>query len=67
VNVNIIDRFGISFPANVRRAIQFFSFQVALPNNPDRVEDRFLYQQWCEIEKMLVEREYVDTGITVVE
>jgi hypothetical protein len=26
-----------------------------------------LYHQWCEIEKMLVEREDVDTGITVVE
>jgi hypothetical protein len=32
-----------------------------------RVQDRFLLQQWSEIEDMLVERGAADTGITTVE
>jgi hypothetical protein len=63
-NVNIVDRSGISFPAYVREVIEILSGLVALPVNANRAENQFLYQQWCEIEKILVEREAVDTGMT---
>jgi hypothetical protein len=66
-NVNIFDQSGSAFPAYVREVVEYFFDLVALPDNADRAEHKFLYQQWCEIEKMLVEREAVDTGIAVVE
>jgi hypothetical protein len=57
-DVNIIDRSGTSFLAYVRGgAIMHFAAKVIQPeDNHDRLEHKFLYQQWCEIEKMLVER-----------
>jgi hypothetical protein len=58
-DVNIIDRSGTSFLlAYVRDgAIKHFADKVAQPeDNPDRLVHKFLYQQWCEIEEMLVER-----------
>jgi hypothetical protein len=55
-DVNIIDRSGASFLALVRDAVSYFSDQVSLPDNPDRVKDQFVLQQWREIEEMLVER-----------
>jgi hypothetical protein len=66
-NVNITTSSGASFLAWVRGALKHFSDQIALPDNATRATHKFLYHQWCEIEKMLVEREDVDTGITVVE
>jgi hypothetical protein len=54
--VNIIDRSGFSFLAKVRGAVEYLSDQVALPDNPDRVKDQFMLQQWREIEEMLVGR-----------
>jgi hypothetical protein len=66
-DVNIIDRSGSSFPARVSEVAEYFFNLVALPDNADGAEHKFLYQQWCDIEKMLVEREAVDTGIAVVE
>jgi hypothetical protein len=55
-DVNITMRSGESFLALVRLTVKHFSGKVAGPANPDRVEHRFLLQQWCEIEEMLVER-----------
>jgi hypothetical protein len=66
-DVNIIDRSGFSFLAKVRGVVEYFSDQVALPDNPDKVKDRFVLQQWREIEEMLLERVGQDTGITAVE
>jgi hypothetical protein len=65
--VNIIDRSGESFLALVRDAVSYFSDQVSLPDNPDRVKDQFVLQQWREIEEMLVERGGHDTGIADLE
>jgi hypothetical protein len=66
-DVNIIDRSGISFLAVVREDVEHFSNQVALPDNPDRVKDQFVLQQWRDIEDMLVERGggYRDHGFGV--
>jgi hypothetical protein len=65
-NVNITAKAGASFLGLVRGAVMFFSDKVALLDNLDRAGDQFVLQQWCEIEKMLVEREAVDTGITAL-
>jgi hypothetical protein len=62
-DVNITPRSGASFLAEVRSTITTFSEQVALHDNPDRVPNEFLLQQWLEIEEMLVERDAHDTGI----
>jgi hypothetical protein len=51
----------------VRDAVSYFSDQVSLPDNPDRVKDQFVLQQWREIEEMLVERGGHDTGIADLE
>jgi hypothetical protein len=66
-NINIMDRSVVSFPTMVRRCVEELSHRVARPVNPCRAENQFLLQQWSEIEKMLVERETVDTGIAPVE
>jgi hypothetical protein len=65
--VNIIDRSGFSFLAKVREVVAYFSVLITLPDNPDRVKDQFVLQQWREIEDMLVERGGQDTGITDLE
>jgi hypothetical protein len=56
--VNITTGLGVSFSSLVRRAVRYFSDKVANPDNPDRVQHRFLIQQWREIEEMLTERAY---------
>jgi hypothetical protein len=66
-DVNIIDRSGFSFLAKVREVVAYFSVLITLPDNPDRVKDQFVLQQWREIEDMLVERGGQDTGITDLE
>jgi hypothetical protein len=66
-DVNITTRSGASFLALVRETVAYFSVKAAIPDNPHQVEHHFLLQQWLEIEKMLVEREAVDTGITAVQ
>jgi hypothetical protein len=66
-DVNIATRSGKSFPACVRQAIIYFSGQIALPANPERVQHQFKLQQWSEIEEMLVERGALDTSITTIE
>jgi hypothetical protein len=65
-DANITNRFGESFLAGVRSLITAFSDKVALPDNPDRVQHQFAIQQWRDIEKMLVERDAVDTGISTL-
>jgi hypothetical protein len=57
-DADIATRSGASFLAGVREII-------ALPDNPGRIQEEFLLQQWREFEEMLVEREAADTGITV--
>jgi hypothetical protein len=66
-DVNIATRSGKSFPACVRQAIIYFSGQIALPANPERVQHQFKLQQWSVIEEMLVERGALDTSITTIE
>jgi hypothetical protein len=66
-DANITDRSGDSFLARVRSDIADFADYVALHDNPDRVQDQFLLQQWRKIEEMLVERGAVDIGITTLE
>jgi hypothetical protein len=63
-DANNTSRSGESFLAVVRSTITDFSNNVALPDNPNRVQHQFVLQQWSEIEEMLVERGAVDTGIT---
>jgi hypothetical protein len=55
-DVNITAQSGESFLAKVREVVGHLSDQVALPDNPDRVKDQFMLQQWREIEEMLVGR-----------
>jgi hypothetical protein len=67
-DVNIIARSGASFLTIVRYVVvKYFSDQVALPDNPEQVQDQLLLQQWIKIEEMLVERGAADTGITTLE
>jgi hypothetical protein len=65
-DANITSRSGASFLARVRSLVSAFSYQIVLPDNPDRVQQHKLqHQQWREsIEEMLAERA-ADTGITV--
>jgi hypothetical protein len=53
---NITIAFGASFPVAVERNLKAFSDKVAIPGNPNQVQDQFLLQQWLEIKEMLVER-----------
>jgi hypothetical protein len=66
-DVKITAQSGASFLAKVREAVANFSDLIALPDNPDRVKDQFVLQQWREIEEMQVERGGQDTGITDLE
>jgi hypothetical protein len=66
-DTNITTRSGASFLAIVRQTVEYFFVNISLPDNPDRVQDQFLLQQWREIEEMLVERGAHDTGITAIE
>jgi hypothetical protein len=63
-DVNIITRSGASFLALVRLNVKNCSDQIALPDVPDKMQQQFLLQQWCEIEEMLMRRGADDTGIT---
>jgi hypothetical protein len=65
-DANITYRSGASNLAKVRNTVSSFSNKVALPDNPERVQHKFLLQQWREIEEMLVERGAEDTGITAI-
>jgi hypothetical protein len=62
-DANIIAHCGASFLAGVRKAVEYFAYMIARPNNPDRLQHQFLLQQWQDIEEMLVERGALDTGI----
>jgi hypothetical protein len=66
-DVSITTSSGASFPAGVRWVVEHFFQLVALTDNPERVINQFLLQQWREIEEMLVERGANDSGITAVE
>jgi hypothetical protein len=67
IDVNIISRSGASFLARVREAVKCFSEAFVLPDNPNKVRDKFLHKQWRDIEQMLVERGAHDTGVSVIE
>jgi hypothetical protein len=62
-DVNITDRFGESFLAKVRSSVEFFSDKAARPDNLKYIY-QFMFQQWREIEDMVVERGGTATGIT---
>jgi hypothetical protein len=66
-DANITTRSGASFLAKVRETVEYFSERVGRPGNPGRVQVQFLFQQWREIEGMLVEKGAADTGITTFE
>jgi hypothetical protein len=55
-DVNITDQSGESFLARVRRTIEYFSQEIALPDNPEQIQHQLLLQQWSEIEDMVVKR-----------
>jgi hypothetical protein len=40
--------------------------QIALPDNPDQIQDQFQLKQWREIEEILTERGAADTGTTLL-
>jgi hypothetical protein len=62
-DVHITIRSGVSFLALVRLNMEYFADEVALPDDLDQVQQKFLLQQWREIEEMLVGRDANDTGI----
>jgi hypothetical protein len=66
-DANITTRTGVSFLARVRSLITAFSYQIARPDNPDRVQHQFAIQQWRNIEEMLVERGAADIGTATLE
>jgi hypothetical protein len=55
-DANITSRSGESFLAGLRLSVKYFSNQIALPDNPEKIQHQFLLQQWREIEEMLAER-----------
>jgi hypothetical protein len=55
-DANTTNRSGLSFLAGVRLVITDISEQIALPDNPDKVQLAFSLQQWRDIEATLVER-----------
>jgi ankyrin repeat protein len=65
-DANIKTQSGQSFLERVRSTITIFSDQIALPDNPDRIKEKFVLQQWRGIEEMLLERGAHDTGITEI-
>jgi hypothetical protein len=66
-DINIINARGESILVRARHDVTFFSNKVALLDNPERVQHKFLLRQWRKIEKMLVEMGAHDTGITAIE
>jgi hypothetical protein len=66
-DVNITNRSGASILVGARQILTFFSDKIALSDNPEQVQHRFLLQQWIEIEEMLVERRAADTRIPTLE
>jgi hypothetical protein len=63
-DANITAQYGESFLAMVRSDAKELSDKVALPDNPDQIQDQFLLRQWREIEEMLVEKGAADTDVT---
>ncbi len=67
-DVNITTRSGESFLVRLQTHITTFADVLArYPVHTDRVQHKFLLQQWRDIEEMLVERCADDTGITTIE
>jgi hypothetical protein len=60
---SISEQSGATFLGMVRSLIIAFSNEAANPENPERVQHKFLVQQWIEIEEMLLEKGARDTGI----
>jgi hypothetical protein len=56
-DVSITTQSGGSFVDSVRLAVNYFSEQIACPDNPNRVQHQFVLRQWREIEEMLVKRD----------
>jgi hypothetical protein len=52
-DVSIIARSGEFYPDRVREVIAYFSHEIGLPGNPEKVQHQFLLQQWRGIEEML--------------
>jgi hypothetical protein len=65
-NVSVTTKKGYSFLAMIRLNIKsFLDVIVRFPNSdhPEVVKARFVLQQWCEIQEILVEKGAVDTGV----
>jgi hypothetical protein len=63
-DVNVTDRSGDSFLADVKDAVKHLSDEIRDTGRPKRVQHQFSLQQWREIEEMVVERGATDTSIT---
>jgi hypothetical protein len=68
-DVNITSRIGESFHDEVREAIEYFSDEIARPDNPEMVQHQFATKQWLEIQDMLVllKRGAANAGIATPE
>jgi hypothetical protein len=65
-DVNITTQSGESFLVRLQTHITTFSNLIArCPGST--VEDKFMLQQWRDVEEMLVERSAADTGMTAIE
>jgi hypothetical protein len=66
-DANITTGSGEFFLTTVRSLITAYSEVITFPDNPKKVQQQFLLQQWREIEEMLVERGAHEIDITVFE
>jgi hypothetical protein len=68
-DVNITSRSGLSFHDAVQRTLEYFSYKLAIPDNPETVQHQFAIRQWREVEEMLVlvKRRASDTGVATLE
>jgi hypothetical protein len=55
-DVNIMARSGEYYLDRVREVLRYFSYQITLLDNPEKVQQQFLLQQWRGIEEMLIKR-----------
>jgi hypothetical protein len=46
-----------SFLAVLRTSVEYFSALILRPDNPDRVQNKFLLHQWRDIEEILMARD----------
>lgn len=55
-DINIATRSGPFFLGGVRQKLSTYPESTSHPGNPEKIQHRFLLQQWHAIEGMLMER-----------